>query len=165
MFERVVGKASNTSCSVGIALPKPRYGNEPPPSSLHLEPAAKALISANVRSRIAPLPFVVPSTVGSCLTTRCPSLVAWISYSRILQPMFKARSNAYIVFGGQSPCPPRWAIVCVPGWSKYGWAAMGCERRFNNRQPLAVSRRLLVRPRLVFGRTMCMAPFSKRTKD
>jgi len=76
IFERVVGKAFNTSCSVGIALPKLRYGNQLPPSSLHLEPASKALISANVSSRIAPPPFVVPSTVGSCLTTRCPSLVA-----------------------------------------------------------------------------------------
>jgi hypothetical protein len=63
-----------------------------------------------VNDATVPWPLVVRSTVVSCMTTTWPSLVTPTSSSSMSAPTWMERSNAYIVFEGNSSSPPWWAM-------------------------------------------------------
>ena len=53
-----------------------------------------------------PWPFVLPSTVVSCMTMTLLSFVTPMSSSSMSAPALSAFRNAYIVFDGNSSSPP-----------------------------------------------------------
>jgi hypothetical protein len=61
---------------------------------------------ASVNDATVPWPFVVRSTVVSCMTTTCPSFVTPTSSSSMSAPTWSERLKAYIVFDGNSSSPP-----------------------------------------------------------
>src|SRR5690606_27717257 len=73
--------------------------------------ASRLCSSASVMLATSPVPSVVRSTVGSWITTQRPSAVACTSSSSMSACHSScARENAYSVFSGWGPAPPRGAI-------------------------------------------------------
>ena len=68
-------------------------------------------ISSSTKSPTFPFPFVVRSTVASCMTTATPSFVKSTSNSTAFAPFFLAFLKAPSVFSGASNEAPRWAII------------------------------------------------------
>ena len=83
---------SSTSSSVGTRSPSP---------------ASRLRISRKLRRATSPVPFVVRSTLGSCMITGCPSAVSCTSHSTKSHPSPMAYSNPLIVFSGSTPAAPR----------------------------------------------------------
>ena len=61
------------------------------------------------------MPFVLPSTVVSCMTMTFRSFVTPMSSSSMSAPAAMALRNAYIVFDGDSSSPPWWAMLMAFG--------------------------------------------------
>ncbi|MNJ54707.1 hypothetical protein D3C77_501620 [compost metagenome] len=61
----------------------------------------------------SPVPLVVRSTVGSCITTGTLSDVNCTSHSTTSAPNCIAALNAARVFSGNTPANPRWATNCI----------------------------------------------------